>query len=69
MRANEFRADLNAAIVSHRFDAYPQIIDLLRNEKPLYFTWFDYSDAVPGRIFGSLGTSREPIGENEGTGI
>ena len=69
MRANEFRTDLNAAIASYSFDAYPPVVDLLRNEKPVYLTWFDYSDAVPGRIFAELGTSREPIGEAEGVAI
>jgi hypothetical protein len=69
MQANTFRTDLNAAIVSYRFDAYPPIVDLLRNEKPAYLTWFDYSDAVPGRVFAQLGTSREPIGEQEGVGV
>jgi hypothetical protein len=69
MRANEFRTDLNAAIASYSFDAYAPIVDLLRNEKPVYLTWFDYSDAVPGRIFAELGTSREPIGEGEGVAI
>jgi len=69
MRANEFRTDLNAAIASYRFDAFPAIVDLLRNEKPAYLTWFDYSDTVPGRMFAELGTSREPIGESEGVAI
>jgi hypothetical protein len=31
----------------------------------MYFTWFDYSAQVPGRIFGVVGTSREPVGEAE----
>lgn len=66
MAANEFRSDLNAAIVSYRFDAFPPTVDLLRNEKPLYFTWFDYSATVPGRLFGAVGTSTEPVGEQEG---
>src|SRR5262245_62593896 len=40
---NEFRPDLNAALISYPFDALPSVVDVLRNEKPVYFTWFDYS--------------------------
>jgi hypothetical protein len=68
MRPNEFRQDLNAALVSYRFDALPPLVDVLRNEKPLYFTWFDYSAQVPGRLFGVVGTSLEPVGEQEQVG-
>jgi hypothetical protein len=62
---NEFRQDLNAALVSYRLDALSPIVDVLRNEKPVYFMWFDYSAQVPGRMFGVVGTSREPVGEQE----
>ncbi len=66
MAANEYRQDLNAALVSYRLDALPPIVDVLRNEKPVYFTWFDYSAGVPGRMFGVVGTSSsEPVGEQE----
>lgn len=65
MAPNEFRQDLGAALVSYRLDALPPMVDILRNEKPVYFTWFDYSAQVPGRLFGVVGTSREPIGEEE----
>jgi hypothetical protein len=63
--ANKWRQDLNAAEVSFRPEAFASVVDVLRNEKPMYFTWFDYSAQVPGRIFGSIGTSREPVGEQE----
>ncbi len=67
MATNEFRSDLNAAMVSYDFEAFPPIVDVLRNEKPAYFTWFDYSAIVPGRMFGVVGTSaNEPVGEQEG---
>jgi hypothetical protein len=67
MAANEFRTDLNAALVSYRLDAFRPIVDVLRNEKPVYFTWFDYSATSPGRMFGVVGTSGlEPVGEQEG---
>ena len=67
MATNEFRSDLNAAMASYGFDAYPPIVDLLRNEKPVYFRWFDYSATHPGRVFGVVGTSSsEPVGEEEG---
>src|SRR5918993_5741656 len=56
MAPNTFRADLNAAEVSFRYDAFAPMVDVLRNETPVYFTWFDYSAQVPGRIFGVVGT-------------
>ena len=68
MAANEFRQDLSAALVSYRFDALSPVVDVLRNEKPVYFTWFDYSAQVPGRMFGIVGTSLEPVGEQEQLG-
>ena len=65
MAPNQFRSDLNAAEVSFPYDAFAPMVDLLRNESPVYFPWFDYSVQVPGRIFGVVGTSREPVGEAE----
>ena len=59
---NHFRSDLGYPLVSYRYDSFASTLDLLRNEKPLYFTWYDY---LPTRAFASIGTSREPIGENE----
>jgi len=58
--ANEFRGDLGYVLASYQQDSLASMIDILRNEKPLYFTWYDY---LPVRCFGALGTSREPIGE------
>ena len=62
---NRWRPDLNAAEVSFRYEAFAPMVDLLRNETPVYFTWFDYSAQVPGRIFGIVGTFTEPVGEAE----
>jgi hypothetical protein len=62
---NQFRQDLGAALVSYWLDALPSVVDVLRNEKPVYFTWFDYSAQVAGRMFGVVGTSLEPVGEEE----
>ena len=59
---NEFRTDLGYPMVSYPFAQLESVVDLLRNEKPLYFTWYDY---MPTRCFGAIGTSREPIGEAE----
>ena len=59
---NEFRADWGYPLVSYPFTALASVVDILRNEKPLYFTWFDY---MPVRCFGAVGTSREPVGEAE----
>ena len=59
---NEFRADLGYPLVSYPSTALASVVDVLRNEKPLYFTWYDYT---PVRCFGAVGTSREPAGEAE----
>lgn len=59
---NEFRTDLGYPLISYPFAQLESVVDLLRNEKPLYFTWYDY---LPTRCFGAVGTSREPIGETE----
>ena len=59
---SEFRADLGYPLISYPSTAFPSVIDLLRNEKPVYFTWYD---SLPTRAFGAVGTSREPVGESE----
>jgi hypothetical protein len=62
MAPNEFRADLDYPLVSYPSTALDSIVDVLRNERPVYFTWHDY---MPVRCFGAVGTAREPIGESE----
>lgn len=42
-----------------RTDRYPHFIDLLRNEKPLYF-FYDYNENIS-----YITTSDEPVGEGE----
>lgn len=43
---------------------FPHVLDLLRNEKPLYFQF------ITGVLnIGVLKTSYEPVGEGEGSGI
>lgn len=59
---NEFRADLGYPVVSYPFTALGSIVDLLRNEKPVRFTWFDY---MPTRCYGAVEVLPEPIGESE----
>jgi hypothetical protein len=58
---NQFRADLGHPIVSYPAATLQSVVDILRNEKPLYFTWYDYSP----RRFAAIGTTRESIGETE----
>ncbi len=58
---SELRADLAYPLVSYPAPALGSVVDLLRNEQPVFFTWHD----EPGRCFGAVGTSREPIGEGE----
>lgn len=62
MARNEFRTDLGHPLVSFRAASLPGIVDLLRNESPVYFRWFDYSRT---RRFGTVETNREPVGESE----
>jgi hypothetical protein len=59
---NEYRTDLGHPLLSFPAAALRSMVDVLRNEKPVYFTWFDYR---PVRCFGSVGTSREPVGDAE----
>jgi hypothetical protein len=59
---NEFRSDLGHPLVSYPLIALAPMVDLLRNEKPLYFIWHDY---MPERCIGVVETSREPAGESE----
>jgi hypothetical protein len=60
MAPNEFRADLGCALVSYPSTALESIVDILRNESPVYFTWYD---SLPVSCFGSVGTAREDVGE------
>lgn len=62
MADNEFRSDLGYPLLSYSSASLPSIVDILRNEKPVYFVWYDYR---PTRCFGAVGTAREPTGENE----
>lgn len=62
---NEFRDDLGYPFLSASVASFPSIIDVLRNEKPVYFTFYDYRDYSPVRMFGGIGTAREPVGEAE----
>jgi hypothetical protein len=60
--SNEFRDDLGYPLISAPAASLPSILDVLRNEKPVYFTFYDYR---PVRLFGAIGTAREPVGEGE----
>lgn len=53
--------DVNSKLVylRYRFSMYPNVIDLLRNEKPIYFSFSQKSNV------GYLRTGKEPIGEGE----
>ncbi len=62
LQPNEFREDLGHPLVSYPSTALPSMVDVLRNEKPLYFIWHDY---MPVRCFGEVETARESIGELE----
>jgi len=53
--------DVNSKLVYLRFPVsmYANIIDILRNEKPIYFSFSDKSK------LGYIRTGKEPIGEGE----
>jgi hypothetical protein len=62
MADNEYREDLSHPLISYPYEELPSVVDVLRNEKPVYFTWYDYR---PERCFGAVGTAREVVGESE----
>ncbi len=47
------------SFIYFRFSALPAIIDMLRNEKPVFYRWI--KEAKRGHIT----TSKEPVGEEE----
>ena len=48
-------------------DKYQDIIETLRNEKPVYVSvYWDSNNIITN---GSVSTSKEPIGEQEGSGV
>ena len=47
----------NKYVFYYRARDWPHVVDILRNEKPLFIHWFSTS--------GYLGTDREPVGEEE----
>jgi hypothetical protein len=59
---NKFRDDLGFPELSASAASFPFMVDLLRNEKPVYFVLYDFR---PVRLFGSISISPEPIGEGE----
>ncbi len=53
--------DVNSKLVylRYRLSMYPNIIDLLRNEKPIYFSYSQKSK------LGYVRTGKEPVGEGD----
>ena len=45
--------------LAYHFDWLQPMIDMLRNEKPIYFTWDDSSQTA------RISTDEEPVGEEE----
>jgi len=54
--------DVNSKLVYLRYSMYmyEHVIDLLRNEKPIYFSFSDVSK------LGYIRTGKEPVGEGDG---
>jgi hypothetical protein len=55
-----FSPDLNNASVSFKRSTLPGLIDMLRNESPVFVS---IHDQLPGFVF--ITTTNEPIGEEE----
>lgn len=49
--------------VNYPFSELACVIDLLRNEKPIYFCWVDSTSTTTA--YGYVGTDQEPVGEEE----
>ena len=62
MRPNTVEFD--SANASYRLDMYEPILDLLRNEKPVFFQWMDLGG--PAQTWGFVSSFSEPVGEHEG---
>ena len=63
--APQLAADLEFASVYFRYRALPDLIDMLRNERPVHVT---INDQPPGFVF--IHTGIEPVGpEDEDTGL
>ncbi len=56
---NYYSTNSNLVYLHYPISMYSDIIDILRNEKPIYFT---YSDPT---TLGFIRTGKEPIGEGE----
>ena len=44
----------------YRWEDFPQVLDLLRNEEPVFLCWGEL-----GETYAWIGTSKEPVGEGE----
>lgn len=56
---NRKRSGRNVFDVFYRMSTWSQYVDLLRNEKPVYFYYYDSNNTAV------IKTSEEPIGEEE----
>lgn len=59
---NRKRTNQNVFDVYYILDAWGAILDVLRNESPVYFNYTDTSNAA------QIYTGSEPVGEGEGVG-
>jgi len=58
------REGMNGVIyTAHPFEWFANVIDLLRNEKPVYFTW------DPSSKMARITSDEEPVGEEEHQGL
>jgi hypothetical protein len=61
LRPNNKRAGTNTFDIDYWMHSYPQFVDTLRNEKPVYFLYDDFFNRA------EVATNWEPIGESEPT--
>jgi hypothetical protein len=59
LRPNKKRAAFNTFDIDYWMSSYPLFIDMLRNEKPVYFLYDDSSNRA------EVATNWEPVGEAE----
>jgi len=56
---NYYDVKSNLVYLRYRLAMYPKVIDLLRNEKPIYFSYSEKSNV------GYVRTGKEPVGEGD----
>jgi hypothetical protein len=56
---NYYDVNSNLVYLRYSMSMYPNVLDILRNEKPIYFSYYETSK------LGFIRTGKEPVGEGE----